>query len=127
MITREIIYLVITGVAAGILAGTFGLGGGLIVTPFLVLILGYSQQTANGTSLVALLGPVGIFGVMAYYNAGKITGVHIRAGLIIALGMLAGTYFGSKLALALPETIVRRAFAVFLVIMAFKMWTAGKP
>jgi uncharacterized protein len=126
MITREIIYLVITGVAAGILAGTFGLGGGLIVTPFLVLILGYSQQTANGTSLVALLGPVGILGVMAYYNAGKITGVHIRAGLIIALGMFAGTYFGSKLALALPETTVRRAFALFLVFMAFKMWTAGK-
>lgn len=119
---REGIYFTVAGLLAGVLAGLFGVGGGLILIPFLVLVIGYPQQTANGTSLVALLGPVGILGVMAYYNSGQINGTHIRAGLLIALGMFFGTYFGSKWALQLPELYLRRGFCVFLILTALRMW-----
>lgn len=110
------------GVAAGILAGFFGVGGGLVIVPMLVLVLGYSQYAANGTSLVALLGPVGILGVIAYYQAGKIGPENIKSGLLIAVGMFFGAYCGSRLALMLPGEILRRAFCIFLVLVAVRMW-----
>ncbi len=110
------------GILAGILAGFFGIGGGILIVPFLVLILGFSQHTANGTSLVALLAPVGIFGIIEYYKAGKIGIENIKAGLIIAAGMLAGVYLGSRGALTLSSTVLRKLFAVFLLLVAVKMW-----
>ena len=120
---REILYFLMAGIFAGIMSGLFGIGGGLIIVPFLVLVMGFGQQTANGTSLVALLGPVGLLGVIAYYNSGQINGSHIRAGVLIAVGMFAGAYFGSKFALALPELILRRSFCIFLILVAIRMWT----
>ncbi|MGZ3722967.1 MAG: TSUP family transporter [Bdellovibrionales bacterium] len=115
-------YFLSVGVCAGILAGLFGVGGGIIIGPALILVAGFSQTSASGTSLIALLAPVGIGGVYAYYSAGKIDGTHIKAGLLISLGMLFGTYFGSRLALTMSEVMLRRAFSVFLVIVAAKMW-----
>jgi len=115
------------GILAGILAGFFGIGGGLIIIPFLVLILGYSQHMANGTSLVALLAPVGIFGVIEYYKAGKISPDNIKAGLIIACGMLAGVYGGSRFALLLNSSMLRKLFAIFLVLIAIRMWFSAAP
>ena len=119
---REWSVLWLIGIFAGILAGVFGVGGGLVVVPALVLGLGYTQYAANGTSLVALLGPVGLMGVLAYYNSGQITGFHIRAGAIIAVGIFIGAYFGGRLALVLPEVTLRRSFCVFMLITAIKMW-----
>jgi uncharacterized membrane protein YfcA len=111
-----------TGLAAGVLAGLFGVGGGLIIVPCLVFLLGFSQMAATGTSLVALLLPVGIGGVYAFYQAGKIGGDHIKAGLLISLGMFLGSYFGSRIALSFPDYMLKRAFCVFLVIVAVRMW-----
>jgi uncharacterized protein len=114
--------LVAVGVAAGILAGFFGVGGGVIIVPMLIYVLGYTQKMASGTSLVALLAPVGVLGVVAYYQAGQINADNIKAGLIISVGMFAGTYFGSKIALTLASDSLRKAFAVFLVLVAARLW-----
>ena len=114
--------MLIVGVAAGGLAGLFGVGGGVILVPMLMLVLGYSQVAANGTSLVALLLPVGFFAVMEYYKAGKISIEHIRYGLLISVGMFAGAYFGSKLAVSLDPILMKRSFSIFLVIVALRFW-----
>ena len=110
------------GIFAGILAGLFGVGGGLIIVPALVLLLGFSQFTASGTSLVALLLPVGIGGVYEFYRSGKIGSPHIYGGLIISIGMFLGVYLGARLALSLPEIILKRLFCILLVAVAAKMW-----
>jgi uncharacterized membrane protein YfcA len=118
----QIIYVLIIGVCAGIMSGLFGIGGGIILVPFLVLVMKFPQQTANGTSLVALLLPVGIFGVYEYYKAGKIAPEHIRYGLLIAMGMFVGTYFGSRVAVLLPAATLRKCFAIFTALVSVKIW-----
>ena len=115
------------GVCAGVLAGVFGVGGGLIIVPALIFFAGYSQTAATGTSLVALLLPIGIAGVYAYYDAGKINSTNIKAGLLISLGMFLGSYFGAKIALSLPDYVLKRAFCVFLVVVAARMWVTTLP
>jgi uncharacterized protein len=118
----EILWLLLTGVAAGILSGMFGIGGGVVIVPMLIFLLGVSQQTASGTSLVALLLPVGILGVIEYYKSGKITTDHIQYGLLIAVGLFAGVYVGTKISLSLSEDTLRKAFAVLLVFIAVRLW-----
>ena len=113
---------IVIGLAAGVLAGLFGVGGGLIIVPALVFVLRFSQVEATGTSLVALLAPVGLGGVYAYYAAGKISGTNIKQGLLISLGMFLGSFLGAKLALSFPDHLLKRGFAVFLVIVAIRMW-----
>lgn len=118
----QVVYMLLLGIFAGISAGIFGIGGGIILVPALVLILKYPQATANGTSLVALLLPVGIFGVLEYYKASKITGENIRLGLLIALGMFVGTYLGARLAVHVPVKLLTKIFSVFLLTVALKMF-----
>ena len=115
-------YFILTGICAGILAGLFGVGGGLVVVPLLVFLVGFTQQQAAGTSLVALLAPVGAAGVYAFYQAGKINITHIKAGLLISIGMFVGSYFGARLALSLPDLVLKRCFSVFLLVVAAKFW-----
>jgi uncharacterized protein len=114
--------LLAVGLLAGFLSGIFGIGGGLVIVPSLVFIFGYSQYTANGTSLVALLAPVGILGVLEYYWNGKIGPDNIKGGLIIAAGLFIGVYVGSKVAINLPEDLLRKCFAVFIFLVAIKLW-----
>ncbi|MEI6804958.1 MAG: TSUP family transporter [Myxococcaceae bacterium] len=118
----EAFYMLLTGVFAGISAGVFGIGGGVILVPVLVLLFKYPQVTANGTSLVALLLPVGIFAVLEYYKAGKIDGTHIKLGFLIAIGMFLGTYLGAKLAVNIPVKLLGKMFSVFLMAVALKMF-----
>ena len=115
------------GIAAGTLAGVFGVGGGVLIVPALTFFLSYSQVSATGTSLIALLAPVGLGGVMAFYSAGKIGPEHIKAGLLISLGMFVGTFFGAKIALNLPAHVLKRSFSVFLVILAIRLWFTAAP
>lgn len=112
---------VVTGVAAGVASGLFGIGGGLVIIPVLVFIFGMDQHAANGTSLVALLLPVGAFAVWNYWQAGKINYSHLHAGLWLALGLAVGAYLGSHLAIGLSPQTLRRIFAVFMVLAAAKM------
>lgn len=113
-----IIILIIIGLAAGMLSGLVGVGGGIIVVPALVYFLGFSQHQAQGTSLGLLLLPVGILAVLNYYHRGYID---IRVVGIMAIAFVLGGWFGSKMAISIPELTVKRIFAVLLFYTAFKM------
>lgn len=115
---QTILLLILAGIAAGVLSGLVGVGGGIVIVPALVLILGFSQKMAQGTSLGILLLPVGILGVMQYYKQGY---VDIRVVLIISAAFLFGSYFGSKFALSLPQETIKKIFAVFMIIIAIKL------
>lgn len=110
------------GLLAGVASGLFGVGGGIIIVPALVFLYSYSQQEANGTSLVALLLPVGIFAVLNYWKSEKINLQNVYAGLTIGLGIALGAIFGSRIAIGIDESILKKCFAVLLVIIAGKMW-----
>ncbi len=110
---------VVIGIIAGIVGGIFGIGGGVVILPALIFFKGYSQKMAQGTSLVALLAPVGLLGLINYY---KDNNADLRGGGLIAAGFFGGAFFGSKFALGLDENVLRRAFAVFLVLMAIQLW-----
>jgi uncharacterized membrane protein YfcA len=116
------ITMLFIGLLAGVLSGMFGIGGGIIIVPALVLLLGMTQQTASATSLVALLLPVGILGVLEYYREGRISMDNIWLGLLLAAGLFIGAYFGAKIATHLSGTVLRRAFAVFTGIVALRLW-----
>jgi uncharacterized membrane protein YfcA len=107
------------GLAAGVLAGLFGIGGGVVIVPALILVSRLSPQTATGTSLAALLLPVGALGAWQYYRHGA---VDLRAALLVALGLLLGAWLGASLGIQLPARLLQRAFAVFLALVAVHLW-----
>lgn len=107
------------GLAAGVLAGLFGIGGGVLIVPALVYFASFPLKTATGTSLGALLLPVGLLGALAYYRAGSLD---VRASLLLAAGLFLGAWFGARLALASPPALLQRLFAVFLVAVAVRMF-----
>jgi hypothetical protein len=107
------------GLGAGVLSGLFGVGGGVLIVPALVYLRGMTSHAAVGTSLGALLLPVGILGAMAYYRSGNLD---LRASLLIAVGLFLGAWFGARVALSLSAVHLTRAFAVFLALVAVRMW-----
>ncbi|MCB0775403.1 MAG: sulfite exporter TauE/SafE family protein [Chitinophagaceae bacterium] len=113
-----IFLLVLIGFTAGVLSGLIGIGGGVIVVPALVFILGFSQQEAQGTSLGLLLLPIGILAVINYYNQGFID---VKVVAIMCLAFIIGGWAGSKLALQLPEVTLKRVFAIVLFYTGIKM------
>lgn len=115
---QMIIILLLVGIAAGILGGMVGIGGGIIIVPALVYFLGFSQLNAQGTSLALIMFPVGILGVLQYYKQGH---VDFNVVLIIAIGFVAGSFLGSRISLSLPQETVRRIFALLMIIIAIKM------
>lgn len=114
----EIIILILIGLAAGVLSGMFGVGGGIIIVPALVFFVGMSQHQAQGTSLGLMLLPIGILAAYNYYNSGNLD---IKAGLIIALAFVVGGYFGSKLSLSLDQLMLKRIFGVLMLLVAIRM------
>jgi uncharacterized membrane protein YfcA len=121
---HSILLLILVGIAAGILGGLVGIGGGIIIVPSLIYFLNFSQKSAQGTSLGLLLLPMGILGVLQYYKQGH---VDFKVVIILAIGFLAGSYFGSKIALSLPQETVKKMFAILLLIIAIKMLFIDKP
>lgn len=116
----EILLLGLIGLAAGVLGGMFGIGGGILIVPCLVLLLGFGQKKAQGTSLVALLAPVGLLGVLNYYRANQ---ADLRAGAIIGAAFFLGAFIGSKLVLNIDDTLVRKMFALFLALVSIYLFT----
>ena len=96
-----------------------GIGGGVLFVPALIWLLGMNQHKAQGTSLAALLAPVGIFAFMEYYRKGN---ADLRVGLLLAAGFLVGGYFGAVGAQHIPELWLRRIFALTLVAVGGRMW-----
>ena len=113
-----ILVAILIGIAAGMLSGLVGVGGGLIIVPGLIYFLGFSQHSAQGTSLGLILLPVGIFGVLQYYKQGN---VDVKVVWLLAIGFLVGSYFGSKVALNLSQETVRKIFASLMIVLAVKM------
>jgi uncharacterized membrane protein YfcA len=113
------IFYLTTGLIAGVLSGIFGIGGGLVIVPALVFFAKMTQRTAVGTSLGALLLPVGALGVYAYWRAGN---VDLKAAGWIAVGMFLGAYGGASVAQMISESSLKRAFAVLLVLVAGRLW-----
>lgn len=114
--------LILMGVSAGVASGLFGIGGGIIIVPLLIFALDYNQKTATAISLVALLLPVGILAVREYFNNKIISSVEIQAGLWISIGLFLGALFGAKIAMNLSNQMVSKMFAVFLVLVAIRVW-----
>jgi uncharacterized protein len=117
-----IITLILIGLLAGGLSGFVGIGGGVIIVPALVYILGLTQHQAQGTSLLLMLPPIGILAVINYYRAGQINWAY---GAIIAAAFIAGGYFGSKLSLKLSPGLVKLSFGVIMAYVAFMMIWSG--
>ena len=100
------------------MAGMLGIGGAIIMIPALVFLLGITQLTAQGTSLAVMLPPIGIIAAYNYYKAGQ---VNIKYAIILAIFFLVGSYFGSKLALNIPQPLLKKIFGVLLLLVAAKM------
>lgn len=121
---QTILIIVVIGIAAGVLSGLIGVGGGIIIVPALVLLIGFTQKEAQGTSLGVLLLPVGILGVLQYYKQGHID---IKVVGYLSLGFIVGGYFGSKIAMNISQEAVRKIFAVVMIIISIKMIFFDKP
>lgn len=119
------LWMLLLGVFAGTLSGIFGIGGGIIIVPMLLTFFGMHYHTATGTSLVALLLPVGLFGALQYFKSGKIGIPEILAGFLIAAGMFLGAFLGANIAMPIPETYLRKGFAVVLCAAAVKTWMSS--
>ncbi len=118
MSITQLIILIIAGLLAGILGGTLGIGGGIIVIPTLVLILGFSQHSAQGTALAFMLPPVTLLATLNYWKEGY---VNWKFALVLSLTFFIGAYLGSMLSFNLSEKILRKVFGVFIIIIALKM------
>jgi uncharacterized membrane protein YfcA len=118
MSANTIVLLILVGLAAGMLSGLVGIGGGIIIVPALVMFLGFTQKEAQGTSLGILLLPIGILAVVQYYKEGYI---NVHYVLTVAIAFLVGSYFGSKLAISLSDEKVKKIFAITLMLIAIKM------
>ena len=115
--------IIFVGLAAGILGGMVGVGGGIIIVPALVYFLAFSQHQAQGTSLALMLFPVGILGVINYYKKGY---VDFRYAGLLAIGFVLGSYLGSKFSLSLPQFTVKKIFAVIMLLVSLKMLLLDK-
>jgi uncharacterized protein len=115
---HQFIIIAIIGLAAGLLGGLLGLGGAIIMIPAMVMFLGYSQQTAQGTALMMMVLPVGALAAYQYYVDGY---VEIKVALIMAAFFFVGGYFGARFATYIPQELLKKLFAVMLLILALKM------
>jgi uncharacterized protein len=116
-----ILLFIAVGLLAGVLSGLFGIGGGVVIVPALIFIGGLTPVAATGTSLAALLLPVGALGALEYHRRGNL---NITAALWVALGLFFGAWVGAKLANHLSPVQLRKAFAIFLLLTAGRMWFA---
>lgn len=120
---ETVLILLFIGLAAGFLGGMVGIGGGVLIVPALVLLLGLSQHMAQGISLAMILFPVGILGVINYYKNGY---VDFRFAGLLAIGFFVGSYLGSKFSLSLSQDTVKKIFAVVMILLSIKLLLSGK-
>ncbi len=110
------------GLVTGVLSGCFGIGGGVLIAPALVLLFGFSQKLATGTSLALLLPPLGLFAVIEYYKANN---VNLAAAFVIAVCMMLGMWLGAKAALRVDETKLKLSFGLLMIAIGLLIaWNA---
>jgi uncharacterized protein len=110
--------LLLLGIIAGYFSGLVGIGGGVIIVPALVLLFGFTEHTAQGTTLALLIPPIGILAVLSYYQKGY---VDIKTAAIICIGFVIGGFIGGKMAIGLSESVLKKAFAITLIAIGAKM------
>lgn len=115
---NQILILLCIGFAAGLASGVMGIGGGLIMVPALVLILGLSQHLAQGTSLAVMIPPVGLLAAWKYYQSGNLD---IKMALWIAGGFILGAFWGATLIQPITDTNLRRLFGFIMAAVSLKM------
>lgn len=114
--------LLAIGLGAGILSGIFGIGGGIVIVPALIYLAKFTPQQAAGTSLAALVIPVGAaIGAATYYKAGHLD---VRAALLIVVGLAVGAAIGAQVGTSVDAVMLKRGFAVLMVVVAVKMWVS---
>lgn len=118
MTNSTLLILLSIGLGAGMLSGFVGIGGGVVIVPALVFLLGLSQHEAQGTSLFVLVMPVVFLALTNYWKTGN---VNWKYGLIIAIAFIIGGYFGSKLSLKLSPQIVKLAFGLLMAYVSFQL------
>lgn len=118
----KLVLILMMASGVGVAAGLFGVGGGVLLVPLLVLLFGFEQHTAQGTSLIALVPPVGILAFLNYAHAGH---VNWTVGLLIMPGVFLGGLLGSRLAQKLSPRRMRRVFAIFLFILGIWQITSA--
>lgn len=106
------------GIIAGVLSGLMGLGGGIIILPALVVLFGFSQHMAQGTTIALMVPPIGILAAWAYHTHGY---VDLKAAAVICVGFVFGSYFGAKLAVSLPTFYLEKLFGIALLLISLKM------
>ena len=110
--------LLAIGLVAGVFAGMFGIGGGIVIVPALLFLTKMKQVEAVGTSLAALIPPVGILGAIEYYRNGSI---NVKYAGLIAAGLALGAYFGARITIGLPLGAARKLYAVFMIVIGVQM------
>lgn len=118
MSISTVLILVAIGLAAGLLSGMVGVGGGIIMVPLFVYFLGLTQHNAQGMSLAIMLPPVTFFAVLNYHKAGAI---NWKMALIVSVIFVVGGYLGSKMALKIDQQSLKKIFGVVMLVAAFKM------
>ncbi|HPL18828.1 MAG TPA: sulfite exporter TauE/SafE family protein [Spirochaetota bacterium] len=113
-----IVLLILLGVVAGTLSGLIGIGGGIIIVPALLFFFGFSQHQAQGTTLALMVPPIGILAAWVYYRQGY---VDFQAAIFIAVGFLAGSFLGARLAAAVSNGVLEKIFGVALLLISLKM------
>ena len=122
MTVQTILLLSSIGIFAGILSGFVGVGGGIIIVPGLVFLLGLTQHEAQGTSLFVLALPVVWLGLINYWKDGNI---QWKFGLVVAVTFFVGAYFGSKLSLKLNPNLVKLLFGILMGLVSIKLILSG--
>jgi hypothetical protein len=111
-------FYLLLGLTAGILSGIFGIGGGIIIVPALVILFGFSQHMAQGTTLALMVPPIGLLAAWTYYKGGF---VDIKAAVLICLGFFIGGMLGARFATEIPDAILRKVFGGVLLLISLKM------
>ncbi len=114
----EIVILLLIGLIAGFVGGTLGIGGGIIIIPALVFILGYSQHMAQGTSLAMMIPPIGILAAINYYKSGFI---NMKAAMILVVAFVIGSYFGSLISVNIEGKTLQKVFGFIMLVVAIKL------
>jgi len=114
-----ILILTVVGLLTGTFSGMLGIGGGIIIIPALVYLMGFTWHQAIGTSLAVMLPPIGLFAAYNFYKEGQI---NITYALIIAFAFMIGSYFSSKIAVHLNENILRKTFSILMIAVSVKMF-----
>lgn len=117
----EIVLLVVVGAGVGVVSALFGIGGGLLMVPFMVLVLGFDQHLAQGTSLAVII-PTAIAGVIAHHKRGF---VNFRLAALLAVGGIAGVYGGSQVALAIEGSTLRLIFGLVVIALGLRLVVQG--